>query len=295
MTIFVVVLCASAFTGLLVLASTAGPTAPWHFDPIDPAAPARGLERAARRQPWLRRVARRIVHGKGGRRSAGAAALVGAALVVIAMAIVLGSLFEMINNSTGLARLDRSVATWGAAHASGAALTVAKVVTQLGARVVTIAVLAVVVGVDLYRRRHTDVVFLALAIGIGEPLITNTVKLLVRRDRPDVPHLVNAAGFSFPSGHSAAAAAVWATAALVLGANQPRVRRALLGAAAATIATAVAATRALLGVHWLTDVLGGLAIGWGWYLVVAILFGGRRERLGTPIERVARPMQTDPP
>ena len=73
------------------------------------------------------------------------------------------------------------------------------------------------------------------------------------------------------------------------------VHRVLLSAGAAAIATAVAATRALLGVHWLTDVLGGLAIGWGWYLVVAILFGGRRERLGAPIEQVARPVGASPP
>ena len=283
MSIVIAVLCTAAFVGLLVLASAAGPTAPWH-----------GLEEAARRQPLLRRAARRVLYGKGGRRSAGAAALVGAALVMLAMAIVVGSLFEMINSSTGFATLDRSVAEWGAAHATGTSLTLAKAVTQLGSRLVTIGVLAAIVGFDLFRRRHTDVVLLALAIGVGEPLITNTVKFLVRRERPDVPHLVNAAGYSFPSGHSAAAAAVWATAALVLGANQPRIRRALLGATAATLATAVAAPRALRGVHGQTDVVGGLAIGWGWYLAVAILFGGRRERLGTPLEHVAQPTPPQP-
>ena len=49
------------------------------------------------------------------------------------------------------------------------------------------------------------------------------------------------------------------------------------------IAVAVAASRALLGVHWLTDVIGGLAVGWGWFLLVAIAFGGRAQRLGDPV------------
>jgi undecaprenyl-diphosphatase len=45
----------------------------------------------------------------------------------------------------------------------------------------------------------------------------------------------------------------------------------------------VAASRALLGVHWLSDVIAGLAIGWGWFMIVAIIFGGRAQRLGDPV------------
>jgi undecaprenyl-diphosphatase len=53
------------------------------------------------------------------------------------------------------------------------------------------------------------------------------------------------------------------------------------------ITFAVAASRALLGVHWLTDVVAGVAVGWGWFLLVALVFGGRIQRLGEPVERAA--------
>jgi membrane-associated phospholipid phosphatase len=53
------------------------------------------------------------------------------------------------------------------------------------------------------------------------------------------------------------------------------------------IAGLVAASRALLGVHWLTDVVAGLVVGWTWFLLVAVIFGGRLQRFGEPFDEVA--------
>ena len=46
----------------------------------------------------------------------------------------------------------------------------------------------------------------------------------------------------------------------------------------------VAGTRVLLGVHWLTDVLAGLAVGWAWFALWSIAFGGRLLDFGAPAE-----------
>ena len=54
-----------------------------------------------------------------------------------------------------------------------------------------------------------------------------------------------------------------------------RAVRAVLAAGAALVAIVVATSRALLGVHWVSDVVAGLALGWGWFLLVAVAFGGR--------------------
>ena len=56
---------------------------------------------------------------------------------------------------------------------------------------------------------------------------------------------------------------------------------------AAGIAVAVAASRVLLDVHWLTDVIAGLALGWAWFAVCAIAFGGRILRFGAAVATVA--------
>ncbi|MET0326710.1 MAG: phosphatase PAP2 family protein, partial [Ilumatobacteraceae bacterium] len=155
-------------------------------------------------------------------------------------------------------------------------------VTQLGGTTVVIVVLGLVAGSDYARRRNAEVFAFVVAVGLGVVVLNNILKLIVDRDRPDVLQLVGAAGSSFPSGHSATAAATWSAVALILGQGQPRRTRALLAAGAAVIAVAVAISRTLLGVHWVTDVVAGLFVGWGWFLLVAIAFGGRAQRLGDP-------------
>jgi len=105
-----------------------------------------------------------------------------------------------------------------------------------------------------------------------------------------VVHLIGSAGSSFPSGHSAMAAAGWAAIALVLGRSMPRRRGILLGVAVA-LAVVVASSRALLGVHWLTDVIAGLIVGWSWFFIVAVIFGGRLQRFGDPAVRDPRSLE----
>jgi membrane-associated phospholipid phosphatase len=126
-------------------------------------------------------------------------------------------------------------------------------------------------------------VFVVLVVA-GQNVLANVVKVLVDRARPDIHPLAGFSGASFPSGHSAAAAATYAACALLIGrGGSPRVRAGLAGAAVA-IAVAVAASRVLLDVHWFTDVLAGLALGWAWFALCAIAFGGRLLRFGAPVE-----------
>jgi undecaprenyl-diphosphatase len=105
------------------------------------------------------------------------------------------------------------------------------------------------------------------------------VKELVGRLRPTLNPAAATLGPSFPSGHSATAAAFYAAAALIIGRSLSRrsIRQFVIPAAVA-IAVAVAASRVLLDLHWLSDVIGGLALGWAWFALCAVIFGGQLLR-----------------
>lgn len=250
-------------------------------DPIDPAVEERALIRWIGRHPR----ARRFLGQRFDRRSAGGFLLTVGFAITFAVALGLGVLLDMIDENSGLARLDRSASEWGSENADARAVDVLTWITHLGSTVVVIAALAVAAVVDFLRHRNRDVFLFAAVVGLGQTLINNGLKEIVSRERPSVLRLVEASGNSFPSGHSAAAAAGAAAVALILGRNQRRGVRTALATAAALVAAAVATSRALLGVHWVTDVVGGLLLGWGWFLLVAIAFGGRLQRLGDPAER----------
>ncbi len=126
--------------------------------------------------------------------------------MILLAAIAFGQVADMVTSRTGLYRFD-AAAGWGARHATRTSTDVFVGLTQLGSTTVIIAVAAVAGLLDWYRRkRWTALAFMVMVI-CGQSLIANGIKLFVHRERPPVPHLTSSSGWSFPSGHTAAAAA----------------------------------------------------------------------------------------
>ncbi len=221
-------------------------------------------------------------------------ALTLALLFVIGGGVLFGALAYLVRGNSHLLSLDNSVARWGNRHSTPTSMRVLNDVTQLASIYVVVVLCVVLAVVETIRERTAWVVgFILVAVG-GEEILTLTVKHIAHRIRPAFNPAAATLGPSFPSGHSATSAVFYATAALLLGRSRGRPTRAVLAGLAAGIAVAVACTRVLLDVHWLSDVIAGLTLGWAWFAVCSIAFGGRLLRFGAAAEQAARSARLEP-
>jgi undecaprenyl-diphosphatase len=220
-------------------------------------------------------------------------ALTIALVFAIGGGVLLGVLAYLVRTNSRLIRFDSSVAKWGNAHATALSTHGLNAVTWLGSIYVVIGLAVVLAVVTTIAERTVWPATFIVAVMGGEEILVLTVKQVVDRLRPTFNPAAATLGPAFPSGHSATAAAFYATAALLLGRHRSRRTRAVLAGSAAGIAVGVAASRVLLDLHWLTDVIAGLALGWGWFAVCAIAFGGRILRFGAAAEEVAAAAESE--
>ncbi len=259
MTLAVLLLLAIATAGAVTVLA-------WRWTPhVDPNPPA-GMEAAREAGGAIRRHP-----GLG---------LTLALIAIVGGGAVLAVLAYLIRGNTELVRLDESVAGWGDRHASAFSTDGLNAVTHLGQPVVVVALAAILAAVETVRTRSAWVVPFLLIVVAGNGILTTTVKELADRVRPALNPVAETLGPSFPSGHSSWAAAFFAAAALLLSRRRGRHARAVIAGAAGGLVVTVAGSRVLLDVHWLSDVIAGVALGLAWFSICAIAFRGRLLRLG---------------
>lgn len=201
---------------------------------------------------------------------------------VAGLVLGLAALTALVVATDGDIGLDTAVARWADRHASGWSTDALQVVTRLGAgtTVLVAAVLLAIADRVVTARRSTA--WYLLLVVFGEDVLSTVLKDSVDRARPGLNPIAATLNPSFPSGHSSSAAAFWAAAAIVALAWVPPGRRPLLAGGAVAVAVAVAVSRVMLDVHWVTDVLAGLALGWAWALACAATAGARLLRTRSP-------------
>ena len=188
----------------------------------------------------------------------------GALLLVIAMWLF-GALLEDILIQHLLVGMDRQVAQWLHAQATPCVTTAMLMISALGSgyavTVITLGLALLVV----WHRAWERLLVVVLTVP-GGAVLNALLKHVFHRARPlfDDPLLVLTT-YSFPSGHAMAATVLYGLLAVYAVRHfRPRRARLLVASVTGVLIVLVSFSRLYRGVHYLSDVLGGIAVGVVW-------------------------------
>jgi len=166
----------------------------------------------------------------------------------------------------------------------GILTTIGKVLAVIGRLWFVVLVMAAACAFLLTRRRAPEAIALSAGLAITQ-ITTQIIKGSVDRPRPG-DGLVDVEGFAYPSGH-ASIAVTYLALAVVLSRTVPAAWRIALVIAGTVLAVAIGLSRVYLRVHYLTDVVGGWAVGLAVFSLcgaVALIVDYLRHNWGAPQE-----------
>ena len=191
----------------------------------------------------------------------------GALLLVVASGLC-GALREKVLLQEFLLGLDSQVAQWLHAHATPCVTTAMLTISALGSgRAVTVIALGLAL-FWVWHRAWERLLVLVLTVP-GAALLNALLKHAFRRARPTFADpLLVLTTYSFPSGHAMAATVLYGLLAVSAMRHLRQGRsRMLVASVAGVVIVLVSFSRLYLGVHYLSDVLGGMAVGVVWLLM----------------------------
>lgn len=189
-------------------------------------------------------------------------------------------LADEIGADESLGRFDIALSGALREHISHDMLRFFAMITQLGDPRFLVVLAALVAAVLLAQRRR----MLAgawIAATIGGALMNRVLKAIFERDRPLHDHgLASETTWSFPSGHASGSVLVYGLLGYLVVRHTPRAWHLPVALGGIALILFVGASRVVLQVHYLSDVLAGYASGAAW--VAMCIAGIESARMRRP-------------
>ncbi|MFC3931368.1 phosphatase PAP2 family protein [Streptococcus dentapri] len=151
-----------------------------------------------------------------------------------------------------------------------------KTITILGNPVVQILLIALLFVLFLWKKWYAEAGFI-VSSGAVAGLFILTLKNLYQRPRPELSQLVEAHGYSFPSGHSLCLMMIFGSLIIIAHQRiQAQNSRRLVETVLGLLILLVGFSRIYLGVHYPTDVLAGFVLGYGMINLIYPFYNQKR-------------------
>lgn len=173
-----------------------------------------------------------------------------------------------------LVEWDADVARWVAREMPSWAEWAARPFTWLGG-FVGMTIVVALAAAALIRRLETGLAVLLIVVAVGAQLLVTVSKQGYGRARPDVGSAIDLpTSFAFPSGHATVGIAVCGLLGLLAArASRTRLHAGAAVGAGIALGALIGASRVVLGVHYVSDVLAGICLGLAWLSVCLLVYG----------------------
>ena len=190
--------------------------------------------------------------------------LIAAGAITTAAIMLFVIIAEDILDGGGLISRDEATLAWFIDDRTNTLTTISRAISTMGS-FTALLVFGIALGLWLWRRSIHPVLATSPVASLCLAGIASTIaKAIFDRPRPPVEvHATHVTLAAFPSGHATDAAALFLAASAIVAltsVSRPRMQLLTLAIGAAA-AGAVGISRLVLGVHWLSDVVAGWALG----------------------------------
>ncbi|GAA2903442.1 phosphatase PAP2 family protein [Enterococcus pseudoavium] len=139
-------------------------------------------------------------------------------------------------------------------------------VTKFANPITVVLLTLVFVGLFYFNKQKVTALWLAISMVLVSGAGNHLLKIFFQRSRPTIlPHMVTEHSFSFPSGHATASTLLFGTLIFVMGLFfKDKTPRLIAQIIVGLLIFSIVISRIYLGVHYPSDVLGGVLFGSSW-------------------------------
>ncbi|MBE1553246.1 phosphatase PAP2 family protein [Sporosarcina limicola] len=199
-------------------------------------------------------------------------------ILCIGLGVLFGYIVTGISNETIL-NFDNTIITFVQGLETPWLTVIMKGFTWVGSGYVVAPIALITICVLYFMLHYRHQAFLFVAVIGGTAVLNGLLKIYFKRERPEIHRIMEASGFSFPSGHTMMAFSLYAIIAYIAWRNvKTALSHILLFLFSAFMVIMIGTSRIYVGVHYPSDVLGGVAASALWVIVAISVYTWYQER-----------------
>ncbi|MGG0643942.1 phosphatase PAP2 family protein [Sporosarcina gallistercoris] len=200
--------------------------------------------------------------------------LSGRLLTAFVSCLILAAVFGYVASSIGngnIVQFDTPIIHFVQGAETPWLTEVMKVFTAIGSTNGVLAISAITLSLLLYFRQKALTILFVIVVG-GTAALNLVLKLFFHRARPDLNRLIEISGYSFPSGHTMMATSLYVILAFILWRNARNSSRIIYVIGAIFMIGMICISRIYLGVHYPSDIVGGIISSAFWLLLAISVY-----------------------